>query len=105
MNPYDWCEKHIWTFFDKIGADATYSRGIIGAHGDKVPSRYHWEQRGIPFEHALAIFLASYLRPYSQEICWSRTNFDPSLPEVEDWIVLKYPEWKQHLPPVSGVEA
>ena len=69
MSHYTWLDEHLPLIFEKAGLNFDINAGIISCQGDKCYSyRSRWEEAGIPFEYGVAIYLMSYLRPYSQEV-------------------------------------
>jgi hypothetical protein len=93
MNHYDWLDEHLDKFF--VALDLEPQPGIIAAHGDKC-SQYRdtWEKAGIPFEHGAAIYLLSYVSPFSQEV----RNTDKKWVTPCDWVVDNYERFKLKLP-------
>ena len=70
MSHYDWLHDIFPTFLTNLGYPDLWERngGIIGAHGDKCYGyRYRWDEVGIPFEHGAAMYLLSYMKPWSGE--------------------------------------
>lgn len=93
---YDWLSKNLGTFLDNLGLDVDQADGLIRAHGDKGYSyRMQWEDAGLRFEQAMAIFLLSYVRPYSKEV---RKLDDGIWVNVADWVVNQFNRFKEHLP-------
>jgi hypothetical protein len=99
IDHYKWLEKHLPAFFAKLNLDWELNAGIIGAHGDKCYSyKPDFEEAGIEFPHGVAIYLITYLRPYSAEVretdhgwvdtCqWiidNKDRFLPLLPEIDE---------------------
>ena len=97
-NHYTWLTHHLPEFFANVGLPPAAVCGVITAHGDKCYSyRPAWEKYGIPFEHAVAIYLLSYYHPWSltvretdngwvapyQWVCDRYQLFKPLLPAVE----------------------
>jgi hypothetical protein len=67
MSHYDWLKINLPTIFAQL--NLLYPLGIITAHGDKAYSyRETWEKAGIHFFHGVAIYLLSYVRPFSNEV-------------------------------------
>jgi hypothetical protein len=64
-------------------------------HGDKC-YRYesYWKENGVPFEHGVAIFLLSYLRPWSES---SRVDENGKWKNVKIWVVEQYQNFKSIL--------
>jgi hypothetical protein len=97
MSHYDWLEEHLEPFLEAVGVHPNHgNNGLIGAHGDKCYGYKHlWEEAGIPFEHGVAIFLLSYVRPYGLEVRDTPDGFV----KVDQWVVDNYDRFKEHLPP------
>lgn len=69
VNHYHWLEKHLPSFMEDVGVIDGQLGGIIGAHGDKCSGySFIWEESGIPFPHAVAVYLISYLKPWCGEV-------------------------------------
>lgn len=85
INQYEYLEKYFWKFLDALNVDKAGNGGIIVSHGDKV-SQYQvkWENAGLRYEQGAAIYLLSYLAPYSNEVRKSKSGkwVDPS-----DWVI------------------
>lgn len=96
MSHYDWLQKNLSTFFERVGVDFDQNAGIIGAHGDKgYGYRWRWEEHGIPFEHGMAIYLLTYTRPFSHEVRETGSTWvDPA-----QWVIDNYERFKDKLPP------
>jgi hypothetical protein len=101
LNHYDWLKEHFVEFLTNIGfADARYCGGMIVAHGDKCSQyRERWNAVGIPFEHGVAIYLLTYLSPYSKE---SRETANGWVDPYK-WVIDAYPRFVSFLPPKQGV--
>ena len=69
---YKWLDQNFPKFCAKIGVD--FERrcpGIVTCHGDKCYGyESYWKEHGISFEHGVAIFLLSYLRPWKNVKIW-----------------------------------
>jgi hypothetical protein len=110
-NHYDWLDAHFVEFLRSVFA-ATPSRaklpgddgaasykGLISAHGDKCYSyRQVWAANSIPFPHGVAVYLLSYIAPWSVTC---RQVGDQFIVPVQ-WVVFNYEALKAHLPPVSA---
>jgi len=71
INHYKWLEKHFPDFVEKLlGAEESlHCKGFIGAHGDKCYSyKYEFTNAGIAFPHGVAMYLLTYMRPFSKEV-------------------------------------
>ena len=99
MSHYDWLEQNVEAFFASLNIDPSRAnKGFIVAHGDKCYSyRYEWEQAGIPFEHGVAIYFLTYLRPYSEESRETKNGWVP----VDQWVIDNYERFKPHLNPIE----
>lgn len=93
-NHYKWLDHHLQTFFKALGVSCT--NGIIVAHGDKCYSyREEWEDAGIPFSHGVALYLLSYIHPYSKTCRETEGGWiKPS-----DWVISNYTQLSSLLPP------
>lgn len=100
MNHYKWLEQNLEPFLKSVGVDLNNGNaGLIGAHGDKCYCYKHlWEEAGIPFEHGVAIFLLSYVRPYGLEVRDTPDGFI----KVDQWVVDNYERFMDHLPPPAS---
>lgn len=66
---YTWLDIHFETFLAAVGGSWKTCGGIITAHGDKCYSyKRLWEDASVPFSHGVAIYLLSYLSPWSKEV-------------------------------------
>lgn len=82
---YEWLEEHLPTFFKNIEIDWQPVCGIIVAHGDKgYQYKRKWENAGIHFYHAMAIYLASYCKPYNNEVRETKDRFLKFLPTIKE---------------------
>ena len=96
-NHYHWLERHFSTFTKALGLEYSLT-GLISAHGDKCYSyRVRWENNGIPFFHGVAIYLLTYVFPYSKE---SRETDNGWVPPVI-WVVDNYDRFKEFLPGIK----
>jgi hypothetical protein len=73
-NHYKWLERNFEPWLKTIPelqANKQYEgcKGMITAHGDKCSSYKHlWAADGIKFEHGVALYLLSYLPPFSASV-------------------------------------
>lgn len=89
MSHYDWLEKNLSKFFERIGM-AGKDVGLISAHGDKCRQYSdEWERRGIPFEHGAAIYLLSYCHPFSKTVRETKDGWVTP----KDWVMRLYPNY------------
>ena len=95
-NHYDWLEENFATFLNNLGIKNTdWYMGLISAHGDKCYTfKELWASHNIPFNHGVAIYLLSHMRPYSNET----RETDHGFVYVDKWVVDNYDRFKQYLP-------
>jgi len=98
MNHYDWLTENLPTFFEEVGVSFDQNAGIISCHGDKCYGyRDRWMSEQIPFEHGVAIYLLSYVRPYGSEVRDTSDGWvDPS-----KWVIDNYDRFKPSLENLS----
>lgn len=90
MNHYDYLEENFEKFLTILGYPTLFQEnaGVIVSHGDKCYGyRGAWEEAGIPFHHGVALYLLTYLRPWSEEV---RDIFNPFCMPAKDWVVREY---------------
>lgn len=94
VNHYDYLNKHLMAFFERIGIKNA-NEGIIVAHGDKCYChREDWEDHGIPFPQGVAIYLASYCKPFSAEVRNTANGWvDPF-----QWVIDNFHRFRPFLP-------
>ena len=98
---YEWLEKNLETIFDNLSLDYSHHCGIIRYHGDKAYSyRDMWKKEGIHFFHGMAMYLLSYVLPFSNECRQTKQGWVP----VETWVIDKYKQFKKHFPPTNFME-
>jgi hypothetical protein len=75
MNHYDYLTMEFVPFYRRVceamgvAYSASVNEGLIVAHGDKCYSaRRDWEAAGLPFEKGVAIYLLTYVHPWSTEV-------------------------------------
>ena len=91
---YDWLEEHFYDFVNNIGSDISWCGGLIGTHGDNgYQYKDEWSAAGIPFVHAMAIYLIIYLPPYTKEV----RNTDSGFVQPHVWVIENYPRFKNFL--------
>ena len=100
MNHYDYLEKHLPAFLDSVGkGDWVSARGLISAHADKCSGyRQRWEQAGLHFFHGVAIYLLSYLYPFSTEVRETKKGWVAPV----DWVIENKDRFLPHLPPIEA---
>ena len=87
MNHYDWLEEHLKEFFENVGVEIDYHSGLITAHGDKCYGYEHiWTENEIPFRYGVAIYLLSYMKPFSDEV--RDTENEWVYPDI--WVITNY---------------
>jgi hypothetical protein len=96
-NHYDYCDKTLANFWDALGINYHNKfspEGITTAHGDKCYSyKDIWEKNGISFNHGVAIYLLSYIKPYSTEVRETSNGWvDPC-----EWVINNYTKFKPFL--------
>lgn len=98
MNHYDWLDKYLPPFLNKLNIDFnTRCPGIISAHADKCYTyRSKWENTGIPFPHGVAVYLLTYLNPYANTVRETNQGWIPP----EKWVIDNYPKFKNLLEPI-----
>lgn len=96
MSHYDYLLEHFTDFLAAAEVEnAEYCDGLISAHGDKCYGyRYKWEQAGVPFEHGVAIYLLTYVRPYGHEV----RETEDGWVDVGQWVISNYDRFKHLLP-------
>ena len=69
MSHYDWLEENLPEFFENLGIEVDYHLGLITAHGDKCYGyQDKWAKNEIPFRYGVAIYLLSYMLPFSDQV-------------------------------------
>lgn len=97
MNHYDWLDKNLEDFWNKVVHKERYSSGIISADGDKCYGyRDTWESFGIPFAHGVAIYLITKSYPYSNEVRQTANGWVGP----DRWVIQNYSRFKEHLNPI-----
>ncbi len=96
---YDYLDRHLGAFFERVGLPAVRARGMGVAHGDKCYGyREGWDRAGIPFAHGVSIYLLSYVWPFTQEVRETPTGW--VAPQC--WVLSNYDRFKGLLPAVEG---
>lgn len=109
MNHYGWLDLNFEQFLQSLGIGSTFLhdsgiggvsdyRGMIVTHGDKCYSHANeWKRAGIPFEHGVALYLLTYIRPYSRQVRQTDKGWvDPCA-----WVINNYREFAKHLQATS----
>jgi len=95
-NHYKYLERHLPEIFEKVGINWDWNKGIISAHGDKgYGYKNLWKEAEIEFPHAMAIYLISYCKPYSEEV----RNTKDGWIKPDQWVVDNYDRFKEFLSP------
>ncbi len=98
QNHYTWLDSHFDQFLDnmKHPRHGESFNGMIVAHGDKCYGyKPDWAQVGIPFEHGVAMYLLTYLHPWSSEVRETKDRWvDPWV-----WVIENYSGFSAYLPP------
>lgn len=104
---YDWLEENLMAFLMAVvNHPDKANKGMIVAHGDKCYSAAEeCRKRGVPFVHFVAIYLLTYISPFSSE---SRETIHTATKESEwvppyKWVLDNYERFKPYLPPAYMV--
>jgi len=90
-------EENLETIFNNLNLNYSHHCGIIRCHEDKAYSyRNLWEKEGIHFFHGMAMYLLSYVLPYSEECRDTELGWVP----VELWVIDNYDRFKNHFPKI-----
>ena len=85
---YDWLEEHFYDFLQNIGIMPKWWINIIKTHGNEgYQYKDFWDKANIPFPHAMALYLLTYIPPYTNE------DFADSY----IWVINNYPKFKNLL--------
>ena len=99
ISHYDWLDENLTTFLQNLGMskdEAEWNRGLISAHGDKCYTyREQWQKAGLAFEHGVAIYLLTYLQPWSKEIRETENGWVAPV----DWVMENKDRFLKYLPP------
>lgn len=89
-NHYDWLNKNFNKFTKSLGFKEDLT-GLISAHGDKAYQYEHlWKEKGIPFEHGVAMYLLTYVNPYAKQVRETANGWiNPC-----EWVIENYPRFK-----------
>lgn len=89
MNHYNWLNKNFNDFTNNL--NLPNYQGLITAHGDKCYSyKDEWESHNIPFPHGVAIYLLTYVKPFSKEVRETNNGWvDP-----KQWVIDNYQKFK-----------
>lgn len=105
---YDYLMQHFVTFYQKLcqveglPVNSGINDGLIIAHGDKCYQyREEWAEGGLSFEHGVAIYLLSFISPWSSEVRETPQGWV----KVAKWVVLNARRFLPHLPPCQSPDA
>lgn len=95
---YEYLEKNFFVISSALGINAMQYNGMIVAHGDKADSfRTTFEDAGIHFYKGVAIYLLTYIKPYSDECRQTKNGWvDPG-----KWVIQNKDKFLPYLPPVD----
>jgi hypothetical protein len=95
---YDWLEENLCEFLGGVGIEnPDCYGGFIAAHGDKAYQyRDLFESNGVHFYHGVAIYLLSYIRPFSDSVRDTRSGWV----SFEEWFVGVKDSVFVHLPSI-----
>ena len=99
---YTWLEQNFYPFLRRIGVSEdviSWNQGIISSHGDKCYGyRNYWEMNNVPFHHGVALYMLTYIEPWSKKCRDTPVGWVP----VNEWVVSNYPRFKSVLDMVEG---
>lgn len=97
MSHYDWLENNFFVFLKELGLSKKQidnNIGIIVAHGDKCYSYESiWDEHNIPFKYGVALYLLSYINPWS-DTCRNTNN---GFIKPYEWVIDNYRKYKEIL--------
>ena len=101
VNHYTWLDKHFLPFLKSINVQKPeLYAGFIVAHGDKIEGyKGTLFASNIPFCHGCAMYLLTYIQPYSKQV--RSINCGEGWVAPIDWVIREYPKFKQFLPEVD----
>ena len=90
---YDYLDEHAREFGNRF--NICQLDGYISAHGDKCYAfEEEWKLFGIPFYKGVAIYLLTYVRPFSLEVRQTKNGWvDPKV-----WVITNKDRFLQFLP-------
>jgi hypothetical protein len=96
---YDWLHENLEDFLRRLCIpNPDWYLGLISAHGDKFGS-YKLHGATIPHEHGVAIYLLTYVLPWSKEVRDTEKGWvDPIR-----WVFDNYERFKPTLPPAYPI--
>jgi hypothetical protein len=96
MNHYNWLNKNLKIFFDRLEISINTTSLII-AHGDKCDQYKNiWAKENIPFEHGVAIYLLSHCPKWAETCRQTPNGFVPPV----DWVINTYSQVYLLLPKI-----
>jgi hypothetical protein len=80
------------------GGEWAVNAGIIVAHSDQCYSyQAIWEDSGVAFEHGVALYLLTYMKPWCDEV----RQTDNGWIKPYEWVLDNYDRLKEFLPAVT----
>jgi hypothetical protein len=93
---YDWLDVNFPIFLKDLNIDGDY-RGFIRAHGDKCYSyKGEMNKNNIHFFHGVAIYLLTYIDPYSKEV----REVDGDWIHPMNWVIANKDKFMPYLPSI-----
>lgn len=87
LSHYAWLHKHLLQFLLNLGVEEYLAKcglGMISSHGDKVYGyREQFKKAGLPFNYGVAIYLLTYMHPWSDEVRETKNGWVAPC----DWVV------------------
>jgi len=77
-------DKHLANFFRSAGVE--YNESILDKAKEGTQFKAKWRDAGVPYEHGVAIYLLTYVEPYSTEVRVTPQGWVAP----EDWVVKNY---------------
>lgn len=104
MSHYDYLQLHFEAVYRKlcevegVPVNPAVNDGLIVAHGDKCYGyRMEWAEHGLAFEHGVAIYLLSYIGPWSGEVRETPRGWVAPVA----WVLRNVDRFLPYLPPVG----
>lgn len=106
LNHYKWLESNWEAIVAALGGDPAntwlFSKGLIGAHGDKFYcAMSDWERSGIPFHHGVAIGLMTHTPLFGKEVRSTPSGWV----DVFAWVAAAYPRFRDSLSAIPDTES
>ena len=100
-NHYEYLEKHLAAFFERVGINPKMAKGMAVAHGDKVDGyKKRWEDSGLHFYHGVAIYMLGHYGKFAEECRQTKRGWvDPW-----KWVVINKNRFLPFLDPVEEDE-